>query len=49
MMISVILGRAYRGLTANPVMRTETGTASGARAAQRSAGRRREGFLTGEE
>ena len=34
-MISVILGRASRGLTANPVMRIETGTASGARAGNR--------------
>lgn len=48
-MISVGLGRASRGLTAIPV-HAEAGWNRGAlAAAQRSAGRRRKGFLSREE
>ncbi|RUM20686.1 hypothetical protein EFQ99_29100 [Rhizobium vallis] len=49
MMVSVGCGRASRGLTANPFTRRRAGTAARSAAAQRSAGRGQEGFLTREE
>lgn len=48
-MVSVGLGRASRGLTANVFTRRRVGTAAQSAAAQRSAGRQKEGFLTREE
>ncbi|NKM05640.1 hypothetical protein GFM29_17725 [Rhizobium leguminosarum bv. viciae] len=49
MMVSVGCDRASRGLTANLLSRRGAGTAARSAAAQRSAGRRKEGFLTREE
>lgn len=48
-MVSVGLGRASRGLTAIPSIRRVAGTAASCAAAQRSAGRLKEGFLSREE
>ncbi|QFI70778.1 hypothetical protein EKH55_5904 (plasmid) [Sinorhizobium alkalisoli] len=49
MMVSVGFGRASRGLTAIPVHAADGLEPRATRAAQRSAGRRREGFLAREE
>lgn len=48
-MVSVGLDRASRGLTAIPSIRRVAGTPAPRAGAQRSAGRRKEGFLSREE